>query len=119
MQPTLGEYFCNPFFEALLDVTITLGGYFSAEGVGVLESIPKKIELPVIPSRGCVRYTISTEDEFNEMAVDWSVSYRTATSDVQCVSFSSFKMLADAQKYSDVPLLGGPGRIVPRNVAFE
>ena len=82
----------------------------------MISSLPQK-EKPTytVPVGGSVRFTLSTWDEYDEMVVHWSVRYRTVTNGVQTASFGSFKGLADVQLFSHVPILGGPGMVVPRD----
>ena len=116
MQPTLGEYICNPLSEDLFDVRVELGGWYSAEEIGVITSVPKELPAFDVPSGHAVRYTISTEDEFNEMDVHWTVRYRTESEGETSVPFGSYKRLEDAQFMTDVPILGGRGRVIPRTM---
>ena len=51
------------------------------------------------------------------MVVSWTVRYRAEPHGVVTVSFDSFKRLEDTQHFDDVPVLGGPARVVPRSVA--
>jgi len=115
---TMGEYLCNPLNEALLDVEISSGGFYSAEDLGVVESVvqePKPIV--TIPAGESFRFALSTEDEYDEMVVHWSLRYRTATLGAQTDAFGSFQTAA--QWLEDVPTLGGPGNVVPRSVPDE
>jgi len=117
-EPTMGEYLCNPLKEDMLDVEISTGGFFSDDELGVIESIPQKPKPTyTIPAGECVRVTLSTQDEYDEMVVHWSLRYRTARLGVQTESFGSFKRLEDTQALDDVPVLGGPGMVVPRTAA--
>lgn len=115
--PTMGEYLCNPLEEDLLDVEISTGGWYSADDLGVIDSIPQEAKPAyTIPAGECVRFALSTEDEYNEMAVHWTLRYRTVSAGVRTESFGSFKRLKDARSFEKVPILGSAGRVVPRSL---
>jgi hypothetical protein len=111
-DPTMGEYLCNPLTEDLFDVRVSTGGFYSTDELGVISSVPKEDPTFTVPAGTAVRFTMSTGDEFSEMSVHWTVRYRTEGSEFKTLSFSSNKRLADAEMMSDVPILGGPGRVL-------
>jgi hypothetical protein len=116
-SPTMGEYLCNPLDEDLIDAKVSTGGYFSAEELGVISSIPTDKDTFMVPAGGAVRFALSTWDEYTEMVLHWRVRYRTATSGFVSMSFGTFKGLADAETMPDVPGFNGQGLVVPRSVA--
>ncbi len=111
---TMGEYICNPLSQDLLDVEVSLGGFFSDAELGVLESKDKTFPLSVVPAGQAARFTISTWDEYCEFVCYWTVSYRTITNGNAKMSFGTFKVLADCQLLEETPVLGGRAYIVPR-----
>jgi hypothetical protein len=48
------------------------------------------------------------------MVVHWSLRYRTASGDVRAATFGAGKRLDEVCDLDDVPVLGGPGMVVPR-----
>ena len=114
-EPTMGEYLCNPLDEDLLDAEVSLGGFYSIEELGVIESNESKRRLFVVPAGKAVPFALSTWDEYCEMVCHWSIRYRTATSGNVVLGFGSSKRLADCVVFEDVPILGGRARVVPRS----
>jgi hypothetical protein len=110
---TMGEYLCNPLAEDLADIRISLGGFYSADPVGVIESLPNEKRLPLLGAGEANRFALSTWDEYCEMVVHWSVRYTLASGSVRLAEFSSFKGLADAQHFDAVPCLLTAARVVP------
>jgi len=111
--PTMGEYLCNPLAEDMSDVDVSIGGFYSAEGVGVIESLPNQKPRFAVPAGAAIRFTLSTWDEYLEMVCHWTVLYRLSNGPVQTQKFGTFKALADAPYFEDVTCLRGPGRVVP------
>ena len=115
--PTMGEYLCNPLAEDLFDVRVSLGGFFSDESLGVIESEPNDKGPFDLPAGKAHRFCLSTQDEYDEMVVSWSVRYRKACGESVTMYFGSFKRLQDTRHFDEVPALGGPALVVPRSVA--
>jgi hypothetical protein len=109
---TMGEYLCNPLTEDLLDVRVSTGGFYSDDELGVISSVPKEEATFTVRAGTAVRFEMSTWDEFTEMSVHWKVRYRTEGSEFKTLSFASDKRVADAEMMSNVPILGGPGRVL-------
>jgi hypothetical protein len=111
--PTMGEYLCNPLTDDLLDVEVSLGGFYSAEELGVLQSNGSVKPVFRVASGAAERFALSTQDEYDEMVVHWSVRYRTNAGARYEASFGSYKRLRDAGYTELTPCLGGPARIIP------
>ncbi|MDP9025922.1 MAG: hypothetical protein M3N13_11180 [Candidatus Eremiobacteraeota bacterium] len=116
-DPTMGEYLCNPLDEDLSDVRISTSGFFSADSLGVISSEPHDTGPFDLPAGEARRFALSTDDEYDEMVVSWTVRYRTPSRGVVTESFGSYKCLKDTEYHPDVPALGGPALIVPRSMA--
>jgi hypothetical protein len=113
-KPTMGEYLCNPLSEDLLDVSVSTGGFYSDDELGVVEANEsEKKPSFVVPAGKAVRFTLSTRDEYDELVCHWTVCYRTTTSERVAIDFGTFKRLEDTQYFAEVPVLGGPGKVVP------
>jgi hypothetical protein len=113
---TMGEYLCNPLAEDLFDVRVSIDGFFSDE-LGVVESEPNSKGPFDLPAGKAHRFCLSTQDEYDEMVVSWSVRYRKASGESVTLYFGSFKRLADTRHFAEVPILGGPALVVPRSLA--
>jgi hypothetical protein len=111
--PTMGEYLCNPLGEKLLDVIVSTGGFYSADELGVIESQAKPKPAFSVAPGGAERFTLSTQDEYDEMVVHWYVTYRTESGAEYEAKFGSYKYLQDAVYAEMTPCLGGPARVVP------
>jgi len=114
-DPTMGEYLCNPLDDDLLDVDVSTGGFYSDDELGVIEGTGSLKPSFFVPAGGAVRFALSTREEYAEMAVHWRVRYRTATRGVERGGFGTFKRRQDTVFFPDVPVLGGPGEVVPRS----
>jgi|SRR5664279_649541 len=112
----MGEYLCNPLAEDVVDAEISVGGFFSDDELGVIEASDNKAKPKIdVPAGEARRFTISTQDEYDEMVCSWTVRYRTKSAGVVTAGFGTFKRLEDTVHFDDVPILGGPARVVPRS----
>lgn len=113
-EATMGEYLCNPLAEDVCDVEISTGGFWSDEEFGVVSTAPKEPQRLFVPAGRVLRFALSTRDEFDEMVVHWTIRYHTASRGRVEFECESFKGLRDATFFPEVPLLAGPGFVIPR-----
>jgi hypothetical protein len=111
-EATQGEYLVNPLNEELRNVLTSTGGFFSTDEC-VIESEKRPPGQWTIRPLGFVRIGLSTRDEYEEFVVHWSVEYELQSGKRVRAGFASSKGLADAEFFEEIPILGGPGLIVP------
>lgn len=114
-DPTMAEYFCNPLPYDLFDVTISTGGISCEADLITNASAENTKVAPVLTSGSVLRVVVAAPDEYDGMAVHWSVCYRTPSGESVAVDFSTQKRLAGAEAIDNVPILGGLALIVPRD----
>lgn len=114
--PTEGEYLVNPLDEELRQVKVSTGGFYSADR-GVITAGGGSQHGLIVPARGFLQVGLSTWDEYDEFVVSWKLEFVTRTVR-ESAAFGSYKGLVDAIYVDDIPILGGPGWIVPREIVY-
>lgn len=115
--PSAGEYLVNSLEEDLHDVKVSSGGFYSTD-LGVITTDGHPQNGLIVPARGFLRVGLSTWDEYDELVVSWRVEFATRAPSPESAAFGSYKGLADASYVDDIPILGGPGWIVPREIIY-
>ena len=103
----------NPTDEDLQNVVVKTGGFYTDDGVGVVESSANDKAFSAVPAHGSVVIERPDDAELNEFVIWWTVSY---TDDTGPLEFSLFKG-RDLITATDVPVLGGCRALIPRMVA--
>lgn len=111
--PTLGEYLVNPLAAPLLDVSVSMSGFFSDDD-GVAVSVPNVDRFSEIAPGGFVRFALSTRDEWDEFVMSWFVQY-SVTGQRERLQFGCFKRMEGVVRTTSLPILDGHGFLVPRH----
>jgi hypothetical protein len=102
----------NPTAADLIDVVVQTGGHYSDDSVGVVESTAKDKTFGRVAAGAWTEIEHPEQDELDEFVVWWKIAHghevRTST------MFALFKG-RDAIGCAAVPVLGGPGALIPRS----
>ena len=111
-ERTMDEYLVNPLEHELQDVVVSTSGWVGTDD-GVVTSEESQSESTTVPPKSFIVVGSSTSDEYDEFVVSWNLRYRDPEGNILTAGFHSWKELSDAEYIEDIPILGGPGLVVP------
>jgi hypothetical protein len=113
-ERTMDEFLVNPLEHELLDVVVSTSGWVGTDD-GVVTSDESKSDSTTVPPKSFIVVGSSTPDEYDEFVVNWNLRYRDPEGNIVTAHFHSWKELSDTKYIEDIPVLGGPGLVVPNS----